>query len=354
MRAGGNDKCNNYLHSKGISKTASIKDKYENDAAALYKEVLKARAEGRPEPTQLVKKAPRAAYISPNSNNNNNNNNNNNSNNNNTSNFSSAPSATSASSASTDPNGLERLHGESDGQYITRQTKLREQAKARMAAKFGNSNGNRTMGGVGSSPHPSQNSSSSAFDMNALSDTLSSGFGTAASGLTSVFSLAKESVGSTSTKGLWSALRSSANDVASTIGADSFIGSGGGGDGLSALNEQMRRERSARGGSSYTGFGSDAPATVAANVNANRTMSAGAGAGVGMNGNSSSHSVTAQDRNGVAPLPGENDKDYMQRQMRIREEAKAQNVPVQPASTQRTPAVTKMKVEDDDDFFSNF
>ena len=41
MKAGGNDACNKYLHSKGVSKTASIKEKYESQAAALYKEVLK-------------------------------------------------------------------------------------------------------------------------------------------------------------------------------------------------------------------------------------------------------------------------------------------------------------------------
>ena len=47
-----------------------------------------------------------------------------------------------------DRNGVERLTGESDDQYIARQTTLREEAKARMAAKFGKSGG---MGGVGSS-----------------------------------------------------------------------------------------------------------------------------------------------------------------------------------------------------------
>ena len=53
MRAGGNDKLNEYLKSKNIQKTTPIKEKYENDHAQLYKEILKARAEGRPEPTSL-------------------------------------------------------------------------------------------------------------------------------------------------------------------------------------------------------------------------------------------------------------------------------------------------------------
>ena len=36
-----------------------------------------------------------------------------------------------------DRNGMERLTGETDEQYVVRQTRLREEAKARMAAKFG-------------------------------------------------------------------------------------------------------------------------------------------------------------------------------------------------------------------------
>ena len=54
-----------------------------------------------------------------------------------------------------DPNGMERLTGETDAQYISRQTRLREEAKARMAAKFGNS---KRMGGVGSNASSSSNS----------------------------------------------------------------------------------------------------------------------------------------------------------------------------------------------------
>lgn len=53
-----------------------------------------------------------------------------------------------------DANGIERLSGESDEQYVMRQTRLRDEAKARMAAKFGGGG----MGGVGSNsmtPAPS-------------------------------------------------------------------------------------------------------------------------------------------------------------------------------------------------------
>ena len=56
-----------------------------------------------------------------------------------------------------DPNGIERLSGESDEQYVMRQTRLRDEAKARMAAKFGGGGGmggvgSNSMGGVGSAP----------------------------------------------------------------------------------------------------------------------------------------------------------------------------------------------------------
>ena len=50
-----------------------------------------------------------------------------------------------------DPNGVEALEGESEADYVARQTRLREEAAARMRAKFGGSGGlNGRMGGVGS------------------------------------------------------------------------------------------------------------------------------------------------------------------------------------------------------------
>lgn len=102
MKAGGNDKCNAYLAAKGIDKRTPIKQKYESDAAQLYKLVLKARVEGKPEPTVLPKPTPRSGN--------------------------SAMGAKPGGGA-TDPNGMERLPGETDQQYIARQTRLREEAK---------------------------------------------------------------------------------------------------------------------------------------------------------------------------------------------------------------------------------
>merc|ERR1712176_764433 len=54
-----------------------------------------------------------------------------------------------------DRNGMERLTGETDEQYVLRQTRLRDEAKARMAAKFGG-------GGLSSAGPSSSNYSSPA------------------------------------------------------------------------------------------------------------------------------------------------------------------------------------------------
>lgn len=50
MKAGGNNKCQAYLSSKGIPANTLIKDKYDSEVAQNYKEVLKARSEGRDDP----------------------------------------------------------------------------------------------------------------------------------------------------------------------------------------------------------------------------------------------------------------------------------------------------------------
>ena len=368
MKAGGNDACNNFIQARGVSKTASIKEKYESDAAALYKEVIKARADGKPEPTVLVKKQPKARATTT------------------STSFSSSSSSNHNHSRpmtmpkpGEDPNGMEKLTGESDAAYIARQTKLRDQAKARMAAKFGNSSTNRTMGGVGSSPHynPSNNNSN-GIGIDSISDTLSSGFGTAASGLSSAFSFAKETVTSDSAKsvakdvgsmgfGLWSSISSSAREVANQLNVEGLNLGEGESDGLAALSEKAKREKSVRGGSSkYSGFGSDASngnnygnATI---PSPNTNMTRGANGNGNRNGNVNVNvNVTAQNQNDAAPLPGESDAQYMQRQMRIREEAKAKAAASakKTTTTQRTmtpskPAVAKMKVDSDDDFFSSF
>ena len=132
MKAGGNGRCASFLKSHGMDDVAAtpIKPKYESPAAQLYKEVLRARAEGRPVPTELPPApAPRkagAAY----------------------SGGGGGPQAAVAAGGGGggDPSGMERLTGETDAQYVARQTRLRDEARARMAAKFGGGGG---MGGGG-------------------------------------------------------------------------------------------------------------------------------------------------------------------------------------------------------------
>jgi hypothetical protein len=54
MKAGGNQKCKDFISKHGVDVHAvSIKERYDNPPAELYRQVLKARAEGRPEPTEL-------------------------------------------------------------------------------------------------------------------------------------------------------------------------------------------------------------------------------------------------------------------------------------------------------------
>eukprot|EP00900_Chrysochromulina_parva_P000886 jgi/Chrpa1/10799/Chrysochromulina_OHIO_Genome00020191-RA len=66
----------------------------------------------------------------------------------------STPSGTAAGVGRGDRNGVEPLEGESEAEYVARQQQIREEAAARMRAKFGGSGGlggGMKMGGVGSS-----------------------------------------------------------------------------------------------------------------------------------------------------------------------------------------------------------
>lgn len=407
MKAGGNDACNEYLFSRGVARTASIREKYSSDAAALYKQVLKARAEKRPEPTTLEKNLPNrsrqsssesggggAGSMS-------------------TSHLGGGGKSSSSSSggggATQDPNGMERLRGETDAEYIARQTRIREEAKKRMAEKFGNAqNGKRTMGGIGSSPHPSSSSSSSFggggglgmnMDVSSLTNSISSGLGTAASGLSSVFSFASNTVNSSSAREvakdvgnmgleLWSTISSSAKEVANNLHMEGLNLGGGNngnhqGDGFSALSEKIKMEKMARGNSSrvYSGFGNDhdamtsahsqrssagtAPHTFKVTAPTPATTAAATVTATAATGNV--RTTTLVDSNSAAPLPGESDADYMKRQVRIREEAQAKasslahtKVAASKAATstpqppKKTPSVTKMQVGSDDDFFASF
>jgi hypothetical protein len=394
MKNGGNAKCKTYLKQKGISLNSPIKQKYEDPGAQLYKEVLKARVEGRPEPTQLPPPKNRNAG-------------------------STYSGGGAPGKPGEDPNGMERLSGETDQQYIGRQTRLKEQAKARMAAKFGGGGGGMMggvgsggssssgrMAGIGSDPNYNPNGGFSGGDMGVNS--LVAGFGSALSSIGSGASAlindeqtqrslqnVTSSVASTGGS-IWSSFSTGVTSVAATLSQPD------GGDGLVDFNRQMASQRSATG-SKYGGFGSD-------------SMGGGAGGGMSNGGAGTgrpSPTVAVQecpglpneDRNGIAALTGETDEQYVVRQTRIREEAKARmaakfgggglssassaagagsnrsyaqrppsapssgNMPMRsPAKTgagvqsaptsgswgEAAPKATKLKVESSTDFFANF
>lgn len=255
MKAGGNGKCASYLSSNGITPSTPIKPKYESHVAQHYKAVLKARANGSPDPPLPPKSAPKA-------------------------NSSSSSNAISAP-AGEDPNGMERLTGESDEQYIARQTRLRNEAKARMAAKFGGGGkmggvgsgfGGKPMSGIGSDSSYNPNNGSYGNTGNIDVDSIVSGFGSA---LSSLGSLGKSGVqsatailqdqksmqqfaGTVTTTGasLWNSFSSAANDIARNIAEPDDHGDGG----LSDLRAHVQQEKMNKAGTSssfYEGFGSD-------------------------------------------------------------------------------------------------
>jgi len=222
MKAGGNAKCASYLTSKGINASLPIQQKYDLGPAKLYKEVLKARAEGKPEPTSLPAAKPKKPYTpsqkpyTP-----------------------SRPSNGNNAKKVEDRNGMERLSNESEADYVKRQMCLREEAKVRMAAKFGN-NGNRKMGGVGSTPAPS--AFDNAFSIEDVAGTLSTGMSSAASGLNTAWSHAKSSGVTESVTeagfGLWSSISHSAQGIAEQL-AKTDIGNNDEGT-FQALNDKLK------------------------------------------------------------------------------------------------------------------
>uniref|UniRef100_A0A7S4JPG9 Arf-GAP domain-containing protein n=1 Tax=Odontella aurita TaxID=265563 RepID=A0A7S4JPG9_9STRA len=324
MKAGGNQKCKTYLSSKGVSPSTPIKEKYESPAAQLYKEVLKARVEGRPEPTEIPKPAARKPARAPSS--------------------GGMSGGGVASKGSNDPNGMERLAGETEAQYVARQTRLRNEAKARMAAKFGGgggmggmvSGGGSRMGGVGSDPNyrPGGGYGGGGVDVNAVTGSLVSGFGAAFSTLGAVASTAASqasavyhdenthrsvanltsSVTSTGT-GLWGSLTSSVSQVATTLTQPDAN------DGLSDLQRMSSSQKTGK----YSGFGSGSAQAGGFGAGGGGSMShASSASSMGVSSGGGAVTPTpGEDPNGLAKLMGETDEQYVARQTRIREEAKA-------------------------------
>ena len=323
MKIGGNDKCNAYLKERGIDARTPIKQKYESDAAQLYKQVVRARAEGKPEPTVLAKPAPKSgsytgSYSAPSS---------------------GQLSVGSAASAggSNDPNGMERLAGETDQQYIARQTRLREEARARMQAKFGSSGGK--MGGVGSGGM--QGIGSSAPDNGGIDlDGVISGFGSAFGAMGSIVGSAATQVSSgvstlvqdESTRGAISGLGSTVTSVGGSFWnsisnvATNITAPDGGDDGLAQLQREIAANRPSQ--SKYGGIGSETAANTFASTKSTFAQSPARNAPVAspMGGSApagEAPGMPGEDRNGVERLTGESDEQYIARQTRLRDEAKA-------------------------------
>jgi len=342
MKNGGNKKCNDYLKLKGIDSRTPVKAKYESDHAQLFKEILKARVEGRPEPTSLP--PPRKRVAAP----------------------ASAPPNMGGGGGgmmgSKDPNGMERMAGETDQQYISRQTRLKEEARARMQAKFGNKGGK--MGGVGSNPmqgvgsNPKYNPNSGGYgsgigapDMdnviNSVSGVFSSGLSMVSSAASAVTDESTKStvsnLGSTVSSyggSFWNSLKTTAGDVATAVAQPDSQD-----DGLAALQRDMRSQIHVK--SKYDGFGSSnasnnnktSPSIFGGMSNvggmsnmgrmSQQPMRGGATtpsvgmASMGASGLQEAPGLAGEDRNGMESLTGETDEQYIMRQTRLRDEAKA-------------------------------
>jgi len=261
MKAGGNAACAKFLEEKGVPKSLSIKAKYESPAAQLYKEVLKARVSGLPEPTSLpqprLSAGSSAQYNSSNTTSNN-------------------KSMAFKAKPGEDPNGMERLTGESDEQYVARQTRIREEAKARMAAKFGGSGGmSGRMGGVGSNTTQGFGSNNSSYgggggglvDVDSFKNSLVSGFGSVFSSVSSLTVQASQQASAvlsdtartTTVSTMWSSFTSVASRAAAAMTEPDDAHAD---DGLAALQRKIKEEKQSRTSNQpednrYSGFGSE-------------------------------------------------------------------------------------------------
>jgi len=351
MKTGGNQKCQSYLSAKGILPSTPIKQKYESDHAQLYKLILKARAEGKPEPTELPKKAPTSG------------------NNRAMGSIHSTGGGGFGGGGGAkveDQNGMERLTGETDEQYVARQTRLRDDAKARMAAKFGAGgmargggmggmgSGAGGMGGIGSDPNYDPRTGyggagAGDFDVSAISSSVMSGLGSAFGALSTVASSATALVQDEATKrqladvsssvastagSFWGGLSTGAANLVQNVTAPDDPGS----DGLADLQRQFHSQRSANPNSKYSGFGSDSIGGMGGGGGRSRMGGMGGGGGGSMMASPAPAAATSsmpastlgeampgpgEDPNGIERLSGESDEQYVMRQTRLRDEAKA-------------------------------
>ncbi|CAM9251142.1 unnamed protein product, partial [Pylaiella littoralis] len=131
MRAGGNQKLISWFESHGVTSDQRIAKKYHSPAAELFRERLLATVEERPLPTELPQRPPPSSsggggggkYGGG---------------------FGNGSGGGGGGGA--DQRSMERLAGETDSEYVARQTALRGEASARMRDRFGGSNRMQGMG----------------------------------------------------------------------------------------------------------------------------------------------------------------------------------------------------------------
>lgn len=231
MKLGGNQKCKDHLSNAGCPSSWPIARKYSSPQAQHYKAVLKAKATGQPIPA-----AP-SVNIGNNGNKTQN------------------PTTTTDYSRG-DPNGMERLTGETDNEYLQRQTQLRDAARARMAAKFSAGK----MGGVGSDPSYNPNSSyTSQYQYTRSTQQVMTGLTSAWSTLHGYTQQVMQDANvQQGVQGLKQGVKEGVGVLEGWMGN---VGVGGE-DGLAALREKMAREKGGSSSSSssgrYQGFGSNA------------------------------------------------------------------------------------------------
>jgi ADP-ribosylation factor GTPase-activating protein 1 len=200
MQKGGNDTFRQAFASAGVPTDLSISEKYNTPQAETYRQRLTAVVEGRAPPS-LPQWDPSMRKPA-------------------SSSFSSA-SYSGGGSAGGDTRGVEALKGESEQDYVSRQMKLREEARARMAAKFG-ANGMQGIGSGGETRAP-QAASGGLGDLTGAFSFLTSTVTTAAS---SAASLVKDKdLGSKVSSG-WSFVQSAIHDPALTENVKSSATSG--------------------------------------------------------------------------------------------------------------------------------
>ena len=240
MVKGGNGQCQRFFDQRKVHKDPKVR--YNTREAALYRDIIKARIKGLPEPTELPPAAPERGQV-----------------------------------AAGDAMGMERLKGETEDDYVRRQTRLREEARARMREKFGGG-GRGAMGGVGSDSsydprtgnYGSSRSSSQSVNVDEIFGSIGSAIGQAGSYARSASARATEAVkgadvagrassiwGAIATAGAvggkesyWDAIARKASEAARSITEPDAIAET---DGLRGLREKAMDAGGRKG--VYEGFG---------------------------------------------------------------------------------------------------